>query len=201
MLVLRKIAVTGGLASGKSSVCHLFSQLGALCVSADEIVHNLLSPHTSVGKKVISLFGKDVVNNGEIDRKAIAKIVFKDSHSLHSLEQVVHPVVSTEISKKVEQAEKEGYSLLVVEIPLLFESTSFRTLAFDATIAVVADEETCIKRYQEAGHTAEEYKLRMKNQLSPQEKAKRADYVIYNNGSEADLKAEVIKVFNTITNL
>lgn len=202
MLILKKVAITGGLASGKSSVCHLFKNLGAYVVSADEIVHHLLSPETHVGKEVIDLIGKEIVKDGRIDRSVIAERVFKQPTLLKSLENILHPPVGATLKHEYEKASQNGDAkLFVAEIPLLFESQTLRSLPYDKTIAVVADEEISKQRYQKSGHTAEEYELRMKQQMPLLEKAKRADFVIYNNGTEEELKNEVTNIFNTIINL
>ena len=76
MLTLKKIAVTGGIASGKSTLCHIFQNLGACVVSADQITHQLLSTHQPLIQQVISLLGEDILENGQIDRKRVSRIVF-----------------------------------------------------------------------------------------------------------------------------
>lgn len=202
MLTLKKVAVTGGLASGKSSVCRVLRNLGAYVVSADEIVHRLLSPETTIGKKVIDLIGKDIIKHGTIDRGVIAERVFNQPSLLKSLEQILHPAVGATIKNEYEQAIKEGKSkLFVAEIPLLFESQNLNSLPYDKTIVVLSDDAVCKKRYEQSGHNAQDYERRMKQQMPTIEKAKLADYVIHNNGSEEELKAETTKLFTTIINL
>ena len=97
MLKSKKIAITGNLASGKSTVCQFFKEQGAYVVSSDEIVHQLLSPETNIGKKVIALLGKDIVVEDRLNREAIAKIVFRDRQLLLRLEELLHPEVQKEI--------------------------------------------------------------------------------------------------------
>lgn len=108
MLTLRKVAITGGLSCGKSSVCRFFKELGAHVVSADEIVHQLLSPTQRLGQQVIALIGGDIVVNGKIDRSIIAKKVFDNKRLLHSLEELIHPVVLNEIEKQYQQVSNQG---------------------------------------------------------------------------------------------
>ena len=120
---LRKIAITGGLSCGKSSVCRIFKELGAYVISADEVVHQLLSPTTNLGRQVISLLGADIVVDKQIDRSKIAKKVFKQPALLQSLENLLHPAVRDEIEKQYQQiANQPSPPLFVVEIPLLFET-------------------------------------------------------------------------------
>src|ERR1700733_7337913 len=123
MLKLRKIAVTGGLSCGKSSVCRIFKELGATVVSADEIVHQLLSPQVSFGQQVIMLMGPDIVVKGQIDRSRIAKKVFNNRTLLNSLEKILHPAVNNEIENLYQTAlAKHKDKIFVAEIPLLYES-------------------------------------------------------------------------------
>src|SRR5580700_5876146 len=99
MLKTKKIAVTGGLAAGKTTVCQIFKELGAYVVSADEIVHQLLSPGTTVGQQVIKLLGSDIISGQELDRKKIAAKVFFQRDLLHLLEEIIHPAVFDEIER------------------------------------------------------------------------------------------------------
>ena len=199
MLILRKVAITGGLSCGKSSVCRFLKELGAHVVLADEIVHQLLSPNTNLGKDVINLLGPNIVVNGQIDRSLIAKKVFNNPGLLESLEKLLHPAVFQEIEKiyqKVKTTNKA--SLFVAEIPLLFEVHG--ETFFDDTVAVVADPSTCKQRFmQSTGYDADEFDKRMARQLPPDEKAKRADYVIQNLDSLNTLKEAVQKLYNQLT--
>ena len=100
MLRLKKIAVTGNVASGKSTVCLFLKECGAYVVNADSIVHKLLSPETTLGKSIINLLGYDVIIDGQFDRRAIAEKVFKDYSLLKDLEKILHPEVQKEINKE-----------------------------------------------------------------------------------------------------
>ncbi len=197
MLNLRKIAVTGGLSSGKSSVSCLFKELGAIVISADEIVHQLLSPKDSIGQQVIKLIGSDIVIHGQIDRSKIAKKVFNNPNLLHSLEQILHPAVKNEIEKQYQQALKKGLKgLFVVEIPLLFES---KLGQFETTIAVISDPDTCRMRFKEStGYDEIEFNKRMARQLTPEEKAHKATFVIRNDGSFEDLRRAVTAIYTRL---
>ena len=97
MLKLKKIAITGGLSAGKTTVCQLFKECGAYVMSADEIVHRLLSPHTRIGQQVIALLGSDILSGAEIDRKKVSEKVFPYPDKLRALERIIHPAVFDEI--------------------------------------------------------------------------------------------------------
>lgn len=192
MLKLVKVAVTGGIASGKTTVCRFLKELGACVVSADEIVHQLLTIHTNLGKQVINLIGPEIVINQQIDRSKIAQKVFTQTQLLEALEKLLHPAVYEEIEKRYEEAQKDKKaSFFVAEVPLLFETGGERY--FDYTIAVVSDETQCRKRFQ--GNTEEFYR-RSARQLSQLEKQKKANFIIENNGSLSDLRHAVIDLLN-----
>lgn len=188
MLKLRKVAVTGGLACGKSSVCNFFKKFGAFVVNADDIVHRLLSPKTSLGQKVIQLIGNDIIIDHQIDRSKIAQKVFNQASLLRSLEQLIHPAVREELEKQYEQANQQNMKkLFVAEIPLLFEAGMEDF--FDTVITVVADPTISQERFQKAtGYQAEEFEKRSKRQMQLDEKVRRADYVLVNNGSLQELE-------------
>ncbi len=195
MLKLKKAAVTGGVSCGKSQFCTYLEELGAYVVSADNIVHQLLSPETNLGKRVINLLGPEILTDNQINRKAIANKVFNNPQLLQALEQIIHPEVFLEINKEYEKAKKQHAKLFVAEIPLLFEVGAEGL--FDATIAVIANKKQCLERFIE---NEASYNGRMSRQLSSEEKAERANYVIPNNGSLEDLRVEAKKTFIKITN-
>ncbi len=199
MLNLKKVAVTGGLSCGKSTVCRFLRELGAKVVSSDEIVHGLLLAETPLGLEVIKLLGSDILTEGKIDRSKIASKVFAHPKLLYSLEQLVHPGVFNAINEEYNKAKQDkNIPLFVAEIPLLFERGAEKN--FDDTIAVVSDSEKSLDRFlKSTNYAEEEFDRRMANQMSLSEKIKRAQYVIYNNGSLEQLYEEVKKIYNILT--
>lgn len=195
---MKRVAVTGGLSSGKSSVCRFLKELGAHVVSADEIVHKLLTPETPTGQRVIALLGKNIITDGKIDRSKVARQVFNNAALLKALEEILHPAVRIETQKEYQKALAEGKaSLFVTEIPLLFETGGESD--YDYTISVTAGKEESLQRFQSStGYGQDEYQRRMARQFTPEEKGKRADIVIYNNGSLADLKEAAINIYNQL---
>ena len=198
MLKLKKVAVTGGLACGKSSVCHVFKEFGAYVISSDEIVHQLLSPDTNIGHQVIDLLGSGILSNGLFDHKKIANKVFNSPKELRQLEKIIHPAVLEEVKKRYDTVKfSSSYTIFVAEIPLLFEVGAEEY--FDRTIAVSSDDSVCCKRFEDkTGYSREDYEKRMTMQLSPREKAKKADFVIVNNTSLGELKPRVQAIFDEI---
>lgn len=198
MLSLRKVAVTGGLSSGKSTVCNILRQCGAYVVSADEIVHQLLSPETPLGKRLIHLLGQEVVTDGEFSRKAIAKKVFTQPLLLKELEALLHPAVYEVMKKEFETVKKSGATkLFVAEIPLLFESGKGSSW-FDAVITVTSLSENCLQRFIAKGGTREEYQNRMQNQMPQQMKADQSDYIISNDLDISSLKEQVKDLYQIL---
>ncbi len=214
MLKLKKIAITGGVASGKSSVCRFFEELGAFVANADAIVHKLLDPNTDLGQKIIRQFGTEILDhdpdndkgnakselNGNVrfNRRMLAEEVFNDPAQLKKLEELLHPSVLREIEQQYRQADAKKFTSFVVEIPLLFEigAEGF----YDVIIAVLTNEADAKARFVKAGHQPKEYDQRMSRQFKPSVKAAKAHYTIHNNGSLEDLRQEVVKLNRIIQN-
>lgn len=196
---MKKVAITGTLASGKSLVCQVFAEQGAYVVDSDKIVHQLLDPRTTLGKKIIKLLGNEVVVSGKIDRTRIAKKVFLNPMLLRSLEELLHPPVYQTMHRLYEEACAQTVPppLFAAEIPLLFETGG--ETGFDATVVVTAPVEACWERYQRStGHEREDFNHRRARMIDEQTKIQRADYVIQNDGSMDQLRAEAKQLFSTI---
>lgn len=175
MLRLEKVAITGGIGCGKTTVGRLLEKQGAYLVNADAIVHRLLTENRDVIEKVVQIFGEGIIENGVINRRKVAAIAFEDRKKLDALEDVLHPLVYEDIVE-ASTVHDPKYRFFAAEIPLLFESKN--AYDFDHIIAVNTKREQAIKR---SGFTEKEYDLRMARHLNPDEKAKRASFVINNN--------------------
>jgi len=196
VLILKKIAITGGLSCGKSTVCQMLQEMGAYVVSADAIVHQLLSPLSPIKQQLITLLGEDVVSSGKIDPDRVASKVFSNKKTLKALEAILHPAVLEEIEKQTKLV-PETTAVFAIEIPLLYEIE--KAHLFDTVIAIISDEKIAKKRFQEkTKHSAEEFEKRMTHQLPPSEKSARADYTIHNNGSLQTLENQVKTIFQQL---
>jgi dephospho-CoA kinase len=179
------IAVTGPFASGKSTFVSLLGELGAETISADEIVHDLLAEDEQTVSRVVERFGSDVLGDKGVDRRALGRKVFDDPEALRDLEDILHPLVRRETGQRVAAS---GADLFVAEVPLLFEGES--SGAYDHTVAVVVPEER--RRAWAAERGVDEAALRAieARQLPQEEKARRADIVVQNDGGLDKLKRQ-----------
>lgn len=198
---MRKVAITGGLSSGKSTVCRFLKEFGAYVVSTDEIVHNLLSSNAEIREKIGDLLGPHVIINGQLDRKAIAEKVFSKSETLKSLESILHPEVFHEIESQYQTVKNDPkYKLFIVEIPLLYETHSEKL--FDFVVVVLSEEKLCKERFiRNKEHGQQSFLHRMLRQMSPQEKASKAHFLLLNNGHLEELKNEAIKLANKLCSI
>lgn len=198
MLTLRKVAVTGGLSCGKSTVCKMLQEKGAYVVDADAIVHQLLSPQSSVGQELRALFGEEAIRENKFDRKLIAKKAFSNEETLKKLEPILHPKVLEEIEKQYKSVQGKQYTLFVAEIPLLYEVD--KSHLFDKVIAVIAAPVIAQERFQKKTQLSpKDFEKRMSHQLPPSEKCAKADFIISNDGSLSKLKKQVDFIYQQLT--
>nr|MDQ3302725.1 dephospho-CoA kinase [Actinomycetota bacterium] len=175
----------GPFASGKSAFVGMLGDLGAHTVSADEIVHDLLRWNENAISDVSDRFGEEVLGEEGVDRKALGRVVFGDPEKLSELEGILHPLVHDETDRLMSFCCCEVFA---VEIPLLFEAG--RGDDFDHTVAVVVPEER--QKIWASGRGVDEQTLRAieARQLPPEEKARRADVVVQNDGGLDRLKEQ-----------
>lgn len=180
------MAVTGPLACGKSAFVKRLGSSGAETVSSDEIVHDLLASDPETIAVVARRFGEGVrAYGGGIDRKALGREVFGDAKALQDLEDILHPRVHEETDRR---AAASGADLFVAEIPLLFEGGG--SDRFDLTVAITAPEERCRAWVEERGMSEEQVRAIEARQLSSEEKARRADVVVQNDGDLGKLEEQ-----------
>ena len=179
------VAVTGPFASGKSTFVRILGELGAETVSADEIVHDLLAESKETITRVVDRFGEEVLKESGVDRRVLGRKVFGNPEALQDLEDILHPLVRRETRRRIENT---GADLFVAEIPLLFEGG--RSGSFDYTVAVTVPEER--RRVWAAERGVDETALRAieARQLGQEEKARRADVVVQNDGDLDKLREQ-----------
>ena len=189
------VGLTGGIGAGKSEALGALERLGAATLSSDAVVHEILSTDEA-RDALVERLGPEVAPEGRVDRDAVAGVVFGDPPAREWLEGYLWPRVGERISAWRSRLES-GHPpprAAVVEVPLLFESGMGE--AFDHTIAVVADEDVRAARAAGRGHAAVD--SRVAAQLSQEEKAQRADFVVRNDGSLDELKETLSRLLATI---
>lgn len=178
------IGITGGIGSGKTTVCDVFARLGARVYSADVIAKDLLNHDARVRKHVCRRFGAHLYRaDGTLDRKEMAKLIFSDERAREELETIVHPATLSVIKQHIEVARTSGKDrLVVVEAALLYESKADEM--FDYIVVVDSGESLQLSRVSERdGVTRQEVSQRMQAQMPAKEKAGHADFVIRNVGT------------------
>jgi len=188
----RFVGLTGGIGAGKSETLAAFERAGAATLSTDRVTHDLLDDD-EVRAALVERWGNEVAPNGSIDRNRVGEIVFGDREELAWLESMMHPRVGVHVLEW-RQALGPEVEVAVVEVPLLFEAAMED--AFDATVAVVADDgvrDARLRERDQAGLAGREDR-----QLNQAEKERRADHLIRNDGSLEELKKEVNELFDQL---
>jgi dephospho-CoA kinase len=193
-----RVGLTGGLASGKSTVAAMLRKLGAAVFDADQIVRDLYENGGAGAIAARELFGEAVLApDGSIDRSRIAGIVFADPARRHALEARIHPLVRAERARRFAEAERSGARVAVTEASQLLESRTESD--YDRILLVVAPEETRIRRWQTGGGDAEDARRRIAAQLPPDAARVRAHDVLVNDGSLEDLRRKVTELYERWT--
>jgi len=192
------IGLTGGIATGKSTVGKILRRKGIEVVSADELVHQALLPGGGSYDSVVKEFGREILQpDGKINRKLLGEIVFKDDSARRRLEQLTHPVVIAAIKQRLESGARAGNKIIVVETPLLFE-VGLCDL-FDYIWVVSSTHERQLERICKRDRLTEaEAERRIAAQLPLEEKERKADAVIYNNNGLEALEKQVDNLLNTL---
>ncbi|MBP0724032.1 dephospho-CoA kinase [Bacillus sp. RG28] len=192
------LGLTGSIASGKSTVSKMISEIGIPIVDADVIAKQVVEVGQVAYQNIIDTFGTEILlENGEINRPALGAIIFHDPGRREELNKIVHPEVRKVMLQQSKALLDEGHRIVILDIPLLFESKL--TSLVEKTIVVYVDEENQIKRLMERNKLSEEEAMaRIKSQIPVSEKVKLADYVIDNNGTIEHTNKQVITLMTKI---
>lgn len=191
---MRKIGLTGGIGSGKSVVCKIFSTLGVSVFHSDEVSRYLIDHDQLVIDEVKRIFGHDIYRNGKVDRKKLSQQVFTNREMLKKLNSILHPVVAEVFNGWIEKCKSSSY--IIKEAAILFESGTDKEL--DGVITVSAPESIRISRVMERdGTTEEEVLQRIRNQMNEEERLSRSDKVIVNDGHRLVIP-QVLEVHNKL---
>tara|TARA_B100000212_G_scaffold146778_2_gene110260 strand:+ start:2644 stop:3240 length:597 start_codon:yes stop_codon:yes gene_type:complete len=192
-----KIGVTGNIGSGKTTLTNFFDNKKAYIFNADKEAKNHLSKHSVLQKKIINIFGNQIVTSNNLDFKKLAQIAFENKNNQKILNGIVWPEVSVLIDKALKEAQIKKYDFFIVDAALLFEA-NFNHF-FDFIILVTAERKIRLNRALKRNNLdLSQIKKRMNLQLSDQKKIKLSDFVICNNKDKKNLEVEFNKVLNKI---
>jgi dephospho-CoA kinase len=200
------VGLSGGIASGKSTVAALLAELGATVIDADAIVHELQAPGSPVLQELAAAFGPGILDaDGALDRAALGDIAFRDPEARARLGAIMHPKVGAEMARRMAAAREAGVRLIVLDIPLLFEGRAAGTgraaqLGFDRTVLVYVPEAVQLERLMERDACSRAEALRrIAAQLPIEEKKAMADVVIDNSGTPEETARQVRALYAELT--
>lgn len=182
-----KVALTGGIGSGKSTVAEFFDELGAFVIDSDQLARDVVERGTPGYEAVLAAFGDDILTDGEINRAKLAEIVFKDAAARATLESIIHPLVRDAAEKTVRNLPSDA--VVINQIPLLVETDGAKR--FDFVITVSADEDVRRRRLIERGMKDYEITKRLAAQVDDAAREAIAHFVIRNNSSIEELRQAI----------
>jgi dephospho-CoA kinase len=190
------VALTGGIGSGKTMVGEIFAELGALVVDSDQLAREVVERGSKGFDLIVTEFGDEILKNGDLDRAALASLIFKDPKKRTRLEEITHPLIRQSFAKIVSSAGSD--SIIINQIPLLVESK--HDYKFDHVITISASEKIRTERLLKRGLTLTQIEQRMKAQATDAQREVISDTVIVNDKSEQELLAQVEKVWESLNN-
>lgn len=190
------MALTGGIASGKSTVLRMFQRLGAKVLDCDRIAKDLTRKGNRGYKRILEEFGRGILDEkGRIDRRKLAKLVFFDEEKRRKLNSLIHPLVYEKLEEKMRKIEED---VVIVDVPLLVESGGIKL--FDKIIVVYAEPSVQLNRLIKRGLNEEEAKARMSAQASWEERLKVADFVVRGDVGIEETEKQVKKIWRKLKN-
>lgn len=196
------VGLTGGVATGKSTVAKMFGQCGAIVIDADELAREVVQPGKPAWREIVRTFGRGILHpDRTIDRHALGAIVFHDKKNLRRLERIIHPRVAREQTKLAKRAEKnDSKAIVIYDVPLLFEAGIDKRV--DKIIVVTADRDTQIARLRKRnGLSRSEALRRIRNQLPLAKKRRLAHYILDGTKDRKRLAGEVFKLLEDLRTL
>lgn len=196
---MKLVGLTGGIASGKSTVAKILESLGAAIIDADALSREVVEPDQDAWKDIVASFGAEIVQaDRTLDRTKLRTIIFNNPEARKKLESIIHPRVRALAENRISERAAAGYAVIVYEVPLLFEGNLHEWLR--PVILVSCDIAAQRSRLQKRDRlSAAEAQKHIDAQMSLEEKRRLADYVIENNGSLEDLERQVRAILAKIT--
>ena len=191
---MRVIGLTGGIGCGKSLAAQYFAELGALVIDADQLARAAIERGSDGFDEVVTIFGDGILKDGNIDRRALGDLIFKDPTAKAQLENIIHPFVRREFEEAV--ASLKGDQVLVYEIPLLVETGAHQR--FDVVITVESEMENRVARLRGRGMHISEIEGRIAAQATREQRIEVADFLIENDGTEDELLRQVENIWDSL---
>ena len=196
---MQVIGLTGGIATGKSTVCAILENAGAVIIDADRIARKLVKKNLPAYRQIVDTFGESILlPDGEINRTALGDLIFNDPRKKQLLNKIVHPQVGKETDRQLKRIEKSNpHALVILDIPLLLESGLHKNLS--EVIVVYTPEHIQINRLMQRDHISQENALaRIHSQMPIEEKKKLATIVIDNSGMLEDTRKQTLEIFQRL---
>jgi dephospho-CoA kinase len=193
------VGLTGGIATGKSSVSEIFQRLGCVIIDADRLAREVVEPGQPALAAIVAEFGREVrKSDGTLDRKRLGAIVFADAGRRRRLEAITHPAIRERFARRVQALIEEDFrGIVVFDAPVMIESGNYKNM--DRLVVVAADEATQMARLiGRDGISPEQARARIASQMPVAEKARLADHVIDNSGDRAATEAQVRRVHDAL---
>ncbi len=192
------VGLTGGIATGKSTVSDIFRRLGCVVIDADVLAREVVAPGEPAYAAIVAEFGPDILQrDGTLDRKKLGAIVFADPEQRRRLEALTHPRIRERFARRLAELEgREFTGIVIFDAPVMIESGNYRNM--DRLVVVVTDAATQTVRALERDGDHEDIERRIASQMPLSEKAKLADYVIDNSGGREATLAEVRRVHQAL---
>jgi len=193
------VGLTGGVATGKSTVARMFKQCGAIVIDADELAHEVVKPGKPAWREIVKTFGKTILNTDRtLNRRELGSLVFGNRAKRRRLEHIIHPRVAHEQARLTKQAaKKDPHAVVIYDVPLLFEAGIDKRV--DRTIVVTADRDTQIARLKKRnGFSRADAIRRIRSQMPLAKKIQRADHTLNGTLSRPSLRKHVGQLFKSL---
>ena len=193
------VGLTGGVASGKTTVAQILKEEGAILLDADQIARDLVEPQTPIWAEVIKAFGTSILDeDGSIRRKKLAALVFSDPHRRKRLNEILHPAIRKEVARRLKEiGRRNPEAIVIVDAALLVETGDYREM--DRLIIVTSTETQQLERLRQRDGASREQALAIvTSQMGAEEKVKVADFVIRNEGSLEETKKRAREIFREL---
>ena len=187
----RVIGLTGGMGSGKSTVSQLLAEFGAVVIDADKVGHEAYQHGTKTWQELVAAFGEQIVAaDGSIDRRKLGAIVFGSPEQLARLNRIVHPRMFEMMQDRIQQYRQQGVKVVVLDAAILFEA-NWTPLVEEVWVVVASETAVVARARARTGLPEEQIRSRLRSQMPVEDKIKRADVVIRNEGKVEDLRKQV----------